>query len=46
MDHVVDVEMAESGDIAAVKTKGGLRLEADFFVDCTGFAALLTSACG
>ena len=40
-DHVVDVEMAESGDIAAVKTKGGLRLEADLFVDCTGFAALL-----
>ena len=41
LDHVVDIEMAESGDIAAVKTKGGLRLEADLFVDCTGFAALL-----
>jgi tryptophan halogenase len=41
LDHVVDVELAENGDIAAVKTKGGLRLEADLFVDCTGFAALL-----
>ncbi len=41
LDHVVDVEMAENGDIAAVKTKSGTRLEADLFVDCTGFAALL-----
>ena len=41
LDHVVDVEMAQNGDIAAVKTKGGLRLEADLFIDCTGFSALL-----
>ena len=41
LDHVVDIEMAESGDIAAVKTKNGERLEADLFVDCTGFAGLL-----
>jgi tryptophan halogenase len=41
LDHVVDVEMAENGDIAAVKTKGGERLEADLFIDCTGFAGLL-----
>ena len=41
VDHVVDVERTESGDIAAVKTKGGLRLEADLFIDCTGFAAIL-----
>ncbi len=40
-DHVVDVELAESGDIAAVKTRDGLRLTADLFIDCTGFAALL-----
>lgn len=40
-DHVLDVEMADNGDIAAVKTRGGLRLEADLFIDCTGFAALL-----
>ncbi len=42
LDHVVDVVMAENGDIAAVQTKGGKRLEADLFVDCTGFAALLS----
>jgi len=41
LDHVTDIEMAENGDIAAVKTKGGKRIEADLFVDCTGFAALL-----
>ncbi len=41
LDHVVDVEMTEAGNIAAVKTKNDLRLEADLFVDCTGFAAVL-----
>ena len=41
LDHVVDIEMADNGDIAALQTKGGLRLEADIFVDCTGFAAIL-----
>ena len=42
LDHVVDVEMAQNGDIAAVQTKSGKRLEADLFIDCTGFAALLS----
>jgi len=41
VDHVTDVEMAENGDIAAVKTKSGQRIEADLFIDCTGFTALL-----
>ena len=41
LEHVVDVEVSENGDIAALKTRNGLRLEADLFVDCTGFAALL-----
>ena len=41
LDDVVDVEQHEDGSIAAVKTKGGQRLDADFFIDCTGFAALL-----
>ena len=41
IDHMVDVEMTEAGDIAAVKTRGGLRLDADLFVDATGFAGLL-----
>lgn len=41
LDHVTDVEMHESGFIRAVNTRGGLRLEADLYIDCTGFAALL-----
>ena len=41
VENVVDVEMHESGDIAAVRTDSGMRLEADLFVDCTGFAAHL-----
>ena len=41
LDHVTDVEMYENGNIAAVLTKSGQRIEADLFIDCTGFAALL-----
>ncbi len=41
LDHVVDIEMTEGGDIAAVQTRSGQRIEADLFIDCTGFAALL-----
>jgi tryptophan halogenase len=40
-DHVVDVEMAPNGYIAAVRTKSDQRIEADLFIDCTGFAAIL-----
>lgn len=41
LEHVADVELAENGDIAAVRTREGRRLEADIFFDCTGFAAVL-----
>lgn len=41
IDHVVDVALAENGDIKSVQTKDGLHLEADLFVDCSGFAAIL-----
>lgn len=41
VDDVVEVEQQDSGDIAAVKTAGGKRIEADLFVDCTGFARVL-----
>ena len=41
LDHVTEVDMHDNGDIAAVLTKNGMRLEADRFIDCTGFAALL-----
>ena len=32
---------SETGDIAALVLDGDRRLEADFFIDCTGFRALL-----
>jgi len=38
---VTDVEMAEDGSIAAVQTHDQGRLEADLFIDCTGFSAHL-----
>ena len=41
LDHVIDVVLHEDGNIAAVLTESGKRLEADLFVDCTGFAAQL-----
>jgi len=41
LDDVTDVELKENGHIAAVKTKQGQRLEADLFIDCTGFASML-----
>jgi len=41
VDHVTDIEMHENGNIAAVNTESGKRLEADLFLDCTGFAAEL-----
>lgn len=40
-DSVVDVELKENGNIAAVITKSGQRHEADLFIDSTGFAAIL-----
>lgn len=41
LDNVVNVEMAENGRISAVHTQKGDRLEADLFIDCTGFSARL-----
>ena len=41
LDNVTDVEMRENGEIEAVKTESGNRIEADLFVDCTGFTGLL-----
>ena len=39
--HVTTVNMKEDGDIKSVTTKEAGEVEADFFVDCTGFAGLL-----
>ena len=39
--EVVDVECHNNGDIATLKLKDGHSIDADFFIDCTGFAAVL-----
>lgn len=39
--HVVDVQLGESGDIAALHLAGDTTLAGDLYVDCTGFASLL-----
>jgi hypothetical protein len=39
--HVTHAELNEHGDIAAVATREGELLAADFFIDCSGFSALL-----
>ena len=41
LDHMVDVDMTADGDIAAVRTRAGQRIEADLFIDATGFGGLL-----
>ena len=40
-DKVISVDGDENGDIAAVCTSGGERVEGDLFIDCSGHAALL-----
>ena len=39
--HVERVERANNGDINAIVTRDGEVIKGDFFVDCTGFSALL-----
>lgn len=39
--HVQKVQLDERGDISGLLLDGGDCLQADFFVDCTGFASLL-----
>ncbi len=40
-DHVTGVDVAENGDIAAVRTRAHGAIAGDLFLDCTGHAALL-----
>lgn len=40
-DHVVAVDMADDGDLVAVRTRDNGPIEGDLFLDCTGHAALL-----
>jgi hypothetical protein len=40
--HVEDVVLTDDGEVSHLLTKDGERLEADFFVDCSGFGSLIT----
>ena len=40
-DQVTAVDSLANGDIAAVRTRGGERVEGDLFIDCSGHAAVL-----
>ncbi len=41
VDHVVNVDLDDEGNIASLRTKSGQTVEGDFFIDCTGYRALL-----
>ena len=41
LDNMIGAELNGDGAIEAIATRGGLRLKADLFIDCTGFAAVL-----
>jgi tryptophan 7-halogenase len=40
-DEIVSVHSDEAGDISHLKMKSGSRLDADLYIDCSGFTALL-----
>lgn len=40
-DHVLGMDRAANGDIAALTARGAGRIEGDLFIDCSGHAALL-----
>lgn len=42
-DRMTTVYRRENGDISSIRTAKEKTIEADFFIDCTGFAALLMS---
>lgn len=38
---VEDIEVSETGEVRALLCQDGVRVEGDFFVDCSGFRALI-----
>lgn len=46
-ERIVSIEADDDGDIGAILTASGTRIEGDLFIDCTGYAALLIDGfCG
>jgi len=40
-EHIADVQQKGNGDIASIITRDGEKIEADYFIDCTGFSSVL-----
>lgn len=40
-EHIVKAIQRENGDIEALVTKSGEKIEGDLFIDCSGFASIL-----
>ena len=38
---VVEIELTDAGDVAALLCEGGERIEGEFFVDCSGFRSFI-----
>lgn len=41
IDHMVNINKNDEGFIQSITTKGGQTIDADLFIDCTGFKGLL-----
>jgi len=41
LDHVTDVDLDDRGWISSLSTKNHGKLEADLYIDCTGFSSVL-----
>lgn len=40
--HIKDVVLNENGEVSHLKSDDGAELRADFFIDCSGFASIIT----
>lgn len=41
IDTITEINLSENGNIKSISRKGGEDIEADFFIDCSGFSSLL-----
>jgi tryptophan halogenase len=46
VDKVSKVALTDSGSIASLHTESGITLIADYYIDCTGWTKMLTTAVG
>lgn len=46
VDHIADIRLDNAGAIASLITTSGNTLTADYYIDCTGWAKVLSNAVG